>query len=811
MTGDLNDGKTLLTQILPRLQKVKGPDKKGWYTSLCPFHNDVNTPNLRFTENGFRCMACGERGGLKQLASKLGFQLTKTSMPKSRIVAIYDYVDEKGTLLFQVVRYTPKDFRQRRPDGKGGFIWNLDGVRRVLYKLPELIACPKDETVFVVEGEKDVNNLHLWGLATTCNAGGAGKFTNELRDPLKGKNVVIIADKDEPGRRHAQQVAAILHGFAASIKIIEMPGDDVKDASDWIDAGGTKQALETLVSNTPQVEFRPTVDVNKRHMRDIVSDSWAALLLSNEPPVIFQRGRQLVDIVHDHKHEPMIRLLDKAGIKGKMDRIADYVSIDEQGKEYPARPPSDVLDDMIAAKEIPLPNLLGIIDVPIFNSEGKLCLATGYQPETEYFLQPSNRLTIRDVPLKPSEAEVSKAKAFILDELLVDFPFVDEADKCHAVVLLLLPFIRLLINGPTPLHLIESPTPGSGKGLLIKVLTIPAAGRGPAVMTEGRDEDEWRKRITSTLLEAPRFCLIDNIRGRLDSAALSAALTGDDWKDRILGHSRNVVIPIRNVWIGSANNPSLSLEMARRDVSIRIDPRVERPEERTGFKHKGLAIWARQHRMDLVLSALILVQKWIALGKPPGQEVLGSYEEYAETMGGIMQVVGIPGFLKNRERVYEAVDQEVIAWNEFCRAWWDEYQDRIVGADLLFDLSVSQRLLNQILGGRDEHAARTRLGMNLTSMRDRVIGEYRIRVCPPDTHNKTSLYRLERMARPVTPPIAGAAGGAGPLALPGKPVLDKCSENTENKSNAVMDSEFTEGSGTPRSPRPPRNEWEMEI
>jgi len=107
-------------------------------------------------------------------------------------------------------------------------------------------------------------------------------------------------------------------------------------------------------------------------------------------------------------------------------------------------------------------------------------------------------------------------------------------------------------------------------------------------MTEGRDEDEWRKRITARLLQGTPLILIDNVRSRLDSAALSAALTSEIWEDRVLGFSKTAAVPVKCTWVATANNPSLSLEVARRTVSIRLDSEVERPWERTNFKHPHL-------------------------------------------------------------------------------------------------------------------------------------------------------------------------------------------------------------------------------
>jgi 5S rRNA maturation endonuclease (ribonuclease M5) len=156
------------------------------------------------------------------------------------IECIYDYTNASGVLLFQVVRMKPKGFRQRRPDGKGGWIWNLDGTTRPLYNLPLLINAKRGREVFFVEGEKDADNLIKLGLLATTTSGGANgwKSTTSMYS-LESRAVFIIADKDEPGRRFAREIAEYLEPMTVSVFVMEMPdvGDiGVKDVSDWIDA-----------------------------------------------------------------------------------------------------------------------------------------------------------------------------------------------------------------------------------------------------------------------------------------------------------------------------------------------------------------------------------------------------------------------------------------------------------------------------------------------------------------------------------------------------------------------------------------------
>jgi hypothetical protein len=173
-------------------------------------------------------------------------------------VARYPYVDRDGNLLYEVIRYLKPDgekvFRQCRPDGRGGVIWNLDGIDRVPYRLPELL---KAETVYLPEGEKDVHTLEGWGLVASCNPGGSGSSALYAgwADYFQGKHVVIPFDNDDPGRKHAVDKAAALLGVAASIRIVELPGLPAKgDVTDWRDAGGTVERFRQLTESAKVID-----------------------------------------------------------------------------------------------------------------------------------------------------------------------------------------------------------------------------------------------------------------------------------------------------------------------------------------------------------------------------------------------------------------------------------------------------------------------------------------------------------------------------------------------------------------------------
>jgi 5S rRNA maturation endonuclease (ribonuclease M5) len=183
-------------------------------------------------------------------------------MAKKSIVKTYDYRDESGQLLYQVVRYEPRDFRQRRPDGKGDWIWNLEGVRRVLYRLQELLRASSDDWVFIVEGEKDVDRLYDEGLvATTCPMG-AGKWNDNYSEFLNDRSkVAIIPDNDDAGKNHAKKVAESLACVGVKARIVNLLGLPEKgDVSDWLDKEATKKELIELAEAATPFE---SIDVSQ--------------------------------------------------------------------------------------------------------------------------------------------------------------------------------------------------------------------------------------------------------------------------------------------------------------------------------------------------------------------------------------------------------------------------------------------------------------------------------------------------------------------------------------------------------------------
>lgn len=281
---------TYYAQRVPRLKQTEAVEWRG----PCPVHAGMHNNFSVNSENGlWTCHSQCARGGdiLKLEAELTGgdyatcvtevFRLVGRAEPDGghrgshtsrdsaslRELARYPYYSAEGQLLYEVVRFESKKFTQRRPDGNGGWIPNLNGVPRVPYRLPRLIA-ESDRPIFVAEGEKDVESLESCGLLATCNPGGSGGksvWTDWAPKYFNGRQVALIPDNDSAGQRLVEAEAAALLGVAASVRVLELPGLLPKgDVSDWREEGGTREELLKLADEAPILDVVELAELRAR-------------------------------------------------------------------------------------------------------------------------------------------------------------------------------------------------------------------------------------------------------------------------------------------------------------------------------------------------------------------------------------------------------------------------------------------------------------------------------------------------------------------------------------------------------------------
>ena len=519
-------------------------------------------------------------------------------------------------------------------------------------------------------------------------------------------------------------------------------GDAVRQVAEWTAVSLPGRPPTTSEPSRPTSSSRrgyPVIPTNARQLRDIITDARHVVNHTNGmQPFLFNRSGRPVRLV-TIDGTPHIDYLDETAMYGVLVRIADWVRRTDEGS-FDVTPPHDVSRDLVANTDPALPRLDAIVTAPMFDRAGSLTSAPGYHRDAGLWYHEPAGFSVLAVPDVPTPADVDRARSLLLDELLVDFPFVSTSDRAHAVAGILLPFVRRMIDGPTPIHLFEAPSPGAGKSLLADAITVIATGKQAEPTTIGRDDEETRKKITSVLSLGKPVILIDNVRSGIDSASLAAALTSDTWQDRILGQSKMVLLPNRAVWLVTANNPDLSLEIARRSVRVRIEPADDRPWKRKSFKHPQLISWAKKHRSELVHAVLVLVRAWLSGGRPAGTETLGSFESWAEVVGGILEAVGIDGFLGNADELYEEADREGQEWREFVAAWWEAFESSEIPAGDLLELAKNRDLLLSVIGAKSDRSQAIRLGKALQSNRNRQFGGHRIEV--HSSFRKQKLWHL---------------------------------------------------------------------
>lgn len=472
---------------------------------------------------------------------------------------------------------------------------------------------------------------------------------------------------------------------------------------------------------------RPRFPCRDDDWNSTIPGAWDALAKDNKPPRVFLYGGQPYRLATG---EDGAAIIEEVGAPSLACEFVRAIQFGRWGKDRETKtsiwrdgsPRNDMLKAALAWPDKPLPRLKAIVRHPTFTRDRELLDRSGYHAGSGLLVDLPDGLALPQIPEDPGFSDIYRARDLLTDELLPDFPFLEAADRAHAVALAVLPFVRELVPGPTPLHLVEAPSPGTGKSLLAQVLLTLATGREPAVISEVKDDDEIRKRLTAILLAAPEVVLLDNLSRPLAYPSLAAALTAARWTDRRLGVSAMVAdLPIRQVWVATGNNVVLSGEIARRTVRIRLDSKVDRPELREGWRHP-LPGWAVAHRADLIAAILVLVRGWLAAGCPAWTgKPIGSFEAWCATMGGILEVAGVDGFLANYRAAADAADVEGQALRAFVASWWERHRAAEVGvADLLpIALEIDGFPLGRSSTDRGQKIS---LGKRLQSIRDRVFG-----------------------------------------------------------------------------------------
>jgi hypothetical protein len=494
----------------------------------------------------------------------------------------------------------------------------------------------------------------------------------------------------------------------------------------WVDLVRAEQrrqraahAAATDAAAAPDdLAHRPQIDIAQMDIPRIAGQVVDAMLAANEAHLTwFRWGEHLARRRSDDTGREAIDRLDAPHLCSALARLCQFVRTSAEQVSICA-PPEDIISDLLTCIDRRLPRLERVVTTPVFTAEGTLIQEPGYHPASGIYYLPEPALSIPRVCDIPTRDEMEHAKRLIFDELLVDFPLEDDTSRAHALCLLLERFARAMIDGNTPLYAIDAPAQGSGKGLLMQVLLTPACGRdGASSLSPTQYDEEWRKRLTSVLLEQPEVVAIDNVVGLFESAALASAVTATTWHDRLLGANQTVRVPVTCSWVANGNNLHIGGDLARRRIPIRLVPNVPEPSKRSGFRHR-LPRWASEQRGDLIWAACTLIRYGLQGGRPT--HTLGSFEAWAELMSTILNGCGIAGFLGHR-RANTSTDPGAEQWAPVVTAWWETHGDALVTTSDLYSLLINQGIeLPDCVRGETDEQKRVSLGKQLAKIRDRV-------------------------------------------------------------------------------------------
>lgn len=432
-------------------------------------------------------------------------------------------------------------------------------------------------------------------------------------------------------------------------------------------------------SNQPVEATDTRIEIEITPDEYIVNEQAAESLARDQDT--FQRGGILVHVTKDEgptdgiarpKGSSRIIPLREELIRERLTKHAEFYRIKttKEGDEIRKQdhPPSWCSKAVMSRGHWPgIRPLEGIVTHPILRPDGTVLNTPGYDPSMGLIFSPSE--VFPEIEESPSREAAVSSLAY-LEDLVCDFPFLGGEHRSTWLAYLLTPFARFAFSGPVPMFLIDANVRGSGKSLLADLVAIILTGERAPRMSNPKNDEEARKLITSLVLLGDLLILIDNVEGYLGCSALDAALTGTVWKDRILGRSEIVEMPLRMVWAASGNNIVLKADTTRRVAHIRLQSDWEKPEERSDFKYPNILQHALQNRSSLIAAALTVLRAYCHAGRPDIQlKPWGSFEGWSDLVRNALVWCGHPDPAQAREELTSEADSEGMSLSALLHSW----------------------------------------------------------------------------------------------------------------------------------------------
>jgi hypothetical protein len=403
---------------------------------------------------------------------------------------------------------------------------------------------------------------------------------------------------------------------------------------------------------------------------------------------VFQRQGALVDIVREAATKPdgitrpdgvpRIRMVPNARLREALTIAIDFkrrVASEDGGHTLRSvSPPLDVVQAVAARGEWGfIRPLAGIAEWPVLRANGSVLQTAGYDRGTTLIYEPNVEVAVPESPgLADAQAAVEE-----LYSLVADFPFEKPAHRSAWLAAFLTLLARPAIDGPTPLTLIDANERGTGKTLLADVIGVILRGKPLPRRTAPEESTEWKKALLAIAIAADPIILLDNVTRMLKSDAFDAVLTGTAFRERVLGRNEELTLDIRTVFLATANNATLSADLVRRSLHVRIESHRERPEQRSDFRFPNLLEHVREHRAQYLAAGLTLLRAYIVAGRPAVTlRKMGSYEAWSAVVRAPLVWAGQPDPAETQDALRESADPEHEGLGALLHAWRAIYGDK---------------------------------------------------------------------------------------------------------------------------------------
>lgn len=466
----------------------------------------------------------------------------------------------------------------------------------------------------------------------------------------------------------------------------------------------------------------PIIETNNRQDTEKLRDLGTAIAAHNgNAPTVFHGVAGLTKIAHDKDGQPILAAMSRDALQVLAGKSAHWISTTKDGIRN-AAPPRDLCEKFMAAPEDwqNIPPVDGIKAAPFIDASGALCSINGYHEGARVVLSLPTNFKLPDTT--PTPENIAAAKELILNTILGEVSFVDDASRAAAIALMILPFVRRLIFDQTPQHIFNAPTQSSGKTYTARVCIAPFCDAIPS--PEKNSAEENRKSLFAQLATGCSHIFVDNIKNSQSDPTLAAAITTGKLQDRLIGTGHMVTIETNVVWVATSNNAQLDRDAVSRSILIQLDTNDENPESRE-YQRDPLQYIA-ENRAQVIAAILTLVRNWQQQGSQPKTGRCKSrFKSWEKVIGGILEANGIEEFLDNFEESRAALDPTADAWREFVGAWRTAHGSEYVTAKKLLETALRCDEMAALIGSDEKKQSRG-FGQLLQKQRDKIFAGFKI-------------------------------------------------------------------------------------